>query len=589
VTTATLDLRVSAAGTNRYHIALSFTALNSAGTTQRTATISLDQQRLREHTLDPAAYRRCLTEQLFADPSLREAWISARAETHGAVTRLRVRLHLDAADTALNAIHWETLRDPAHPEGLPLVADEQIALVRVPVSATMTTLALRERDQLGLVLAVAGPHDLERFHLAAVDIPAEVARVQANLSGFAPTILARGVGSQNATLPALLAALRDGGDLLYLLAHGSTVDGTHYLWLEQPDGSAQRVSANDLAKQMAGLQRRPLLVFLAACQSGTDLSALGAQLAANGVPAVVAMQGNVTMETVAQLAPAFFAELQRDGDVERALAAARSSVPAQSDWWLPLLYSRLNDGRIWLPSGPHTVTRDLQQRSPFLALNAFTVAHAHLFFGRDALIDEGHERWLASDRRFLAVVGASGSGKSSLAMAGLIPHFERDLCELGFSTTAIILRPGERPLHALRDALRRNGLRPPTDFIKRLAEEPGLLLEALTPQALTPQALTPQALTPQPPFDKLRARSLPQAGEGEPRSGGGEGLPPTNEEPATSTPSESPAPASRVASPPAPASRVASPPAPTSRVASPPAPTSRVASPLARAGAGTGE
>src|SRR6476469_5299148 len=61
-------------------------------------------------------------------------------------------------------------------------------------------------------------------------------------------------------------------------------------------------------------------------------------------------------------------------------------------------------------------------KSPFPGLRPFRNSEAHLFFGRDEQIEELLKR-LAS-HRFLAVVGTSGSGKSSLVRAGLIPAIE---------------------------------------------------------------------------------------------------------------------------------------------------------------------
>ncbi|MFL6284252.1 MAG: SUMF1/EgtB/PvdO family nonheme iron enzyme [Pyrinomonadaceae bacterium] len=67
-----------------------------------------------------------------------------------------------------------------------------------------------------------------------------------------------------------------------------------------------------------------------------------------------------------------------------------------------------------------TPARPTWDASPFPGLRAFTSADAPIFFGRgletDALI-----RKLAEER-FVAVIGASGSGKSSLVGAGLIPR-----------------------------------------------------------------------------------------------------------------------------------------------------------------------
>ena len=58
---------------------------------------------------------------------------------------------------------------------------------------------------------------------------------------------------------------------------------------------------------------------------------------------------------------------------------------------------------------------------PFLGLNAFGEKDTHLFFGRDQAIEELAERLKHS--RLLMVVGDSGSGKSSLVKAGLMPRY----------------------------------------------------------------------------------------------------------------------------------------------------------------------
>ena len=96
--------------------------------------------------------------------------------------------------------------------------------------------------------------------------------------------------------------------------------------------------------------------MLASCQSagsrqGDALSALGPRMAEAGIPAVLAMQDNITMETVARFMPTFFEELQIDGQIERALAAARGDVRQRPDYWMPALFMRLKSGRIWYTPG----------------------------------------------------------------------------------------------------------------------------------------------------------------------------------------------------------------------------------------------
>lgn len=68
----------------------------------------------------------------------------------------------------------------------------------------------------------------------------------------------------------------------------------------------------------------------------------------------------------------------------------------------------------------------LEERgSPFRGLLPFEAVHAEVFFGRSAEVERGRERLIDAAGRnapFLLILGASGSGKSSLARAGLIPR-----------------------------------------------------------------------------------------------------------------------------------------------------------------------
>src|SRR5262249_52762389 len=73
--------------------------------------------------------------------------------------------------------------------------------------------------------------------------------------------------------------------------------------------------------------------------------------------------------------------------------------------------------------GVRRVTAVRLGTNPFPGLRAYTPAESELFFGRDEPIDDLLRR--LRERRFVAVVGTSGSGKSSLVRAGLVPALER--------------------------------------------------------------------------------------------------------------------------------------------------------------------
>ncbi len=92
------------------------------------------------------------------------------------------------------------------------------------------------------------------------------------------------------------------------------------------------------------------------------------------------------------------------------------------------------------------------QANPFPGLRPFEKEENHLFFGRDGQSDELLSR--LRKNRFLAVVGTSGSGKSSLVRAGLLPGLEGGMMlKAGTHWRTAIFRPGNHPIANLAKAL----------------------------------------------------------------------------------------------------------------------------------------
>jgi RsiW-degrading membrane proteinase PrsW (M82 family) len=88
-------------------------------------------------------------------------------------------------------------------------------------------------------------------------------------------------------------------------------------------------------------------------------------------------------------------------------------------------------------------------KSPYMGLQYFDTSDADLFYGREVLAHELTER--LSKESFLAIVGASGSGKSSVARAGLIPKWKA-------STSGLVhvITPNTHPLESLSTSLTRD-------------------------------------------------------------------------------------------------------------------------------------
>lgn len=120
-----------------------------------------------------------------------------------------------------------------------------------------------------------------------------------------------------------------------------------------------------------------------------------------------------------------------DGDVEewegrwRAAVAELAPVPAELD--------RASDGLC----------------APYVGLAAFETADADRFFGRERLVAQLKSR--LERRRFVAVFGASGAGKSSLLRAGLLPNWRA----AGQHRPVVLFTPGPDPVEELAVALAR--------------------------------------------------------------------------------------------------------------------------------------
>ncbi len=109
--------------------------------------------------------------------------------------------------------------------------------------------------------------------------------------------------------------------------------------------------------------------------------------------------------------------------------------------------------------GPSQAVPEQEPRNPYKGLRAFTATDAGDFFGRDRLVDElvkdvagmvAAEQPATESARLLTILGPSGSGKSSVVMAGLLPKLQHGA--LPGSDTWVYLEPivpGKHPIEAL--------------------------------------------------------------------------------------------------------------------------------------------
>jgi CHAT domain/SIR2-like domain len=320
----------------------------------------LDPRALREVELDPDGYGRLLGSWLFADSDVSNTFDKAKAVAAATGVPLRLRLLIPPSARELHGVRWETLRGP---DGRALAIDENVILSRYLASTDWRRVPLQSRSDLSALVVIADPRTDRSYGgrpVEPVAVADELQRARDGLGTIPMTPLASG-GS--ATLLNLTRELQGGCDILYLVCHGYVHEGEPQLLLETETGDVHRVSGRELVEELGRVQKLPRLAVLVSCQSaGTGetepstsdegaLAALGPRMARAGVPAVIAMQGNVSMATMSAFLPVLFRELNKHGEIDRANAVARNAVRSHLDWWMPVLFMRLVSGRAWYTPG----------------------------------------------------------------------------------------------------------------------------------------------------------------------------------------------------------------------------------------------
>lgn len=112
-------------------------------------------------------------------------------------------------------------------------------------------------------------------------------------------------------------------------------------------------------------------------------------------------------------------------------------------------------------------------RNPYKGLRAFAEDDAVDFHGRGALIEDLMER--IASHRLVTVVGPSGSGKSSVVRAGVIPALRAGILTDSRDWLVTDMFPGSYPFEELEAALSRVAVRTPIGMLGELSQPNGLL------------------------------------------------------------------------------------------------------------------
>lgn len=122
-----------------------------------------------------------------------------------------------------------------------------------------------------------------------------------------------------------------------------------------------------------------------------------------------------------------------------------------------------------------------EPENPYKGLRAFQQADSADFFGRENLTQQLINCLKETDERsrFLAVVGPSGSGKSSVVKAGILPAIRKGALPNSEDWFVVEMVPGADPMEELEAALLRIAVNPPESLLNQLNEDSRGLLRAV--------------------------------------------------------------------------------------------------------------
>jgi len=346
---ANLEIHISRRGIDQYAAELRYTPPGNEADTwfPSSQLIRFTPQVGTDAEIDPKAVGRTIADDLCADPVIAKGFAQILAVADSADTPLQVRLFIDPGATELQVLPWETMAEPGTDRFL--FAGERRSFSRFLAGSDFSHIEPRSQPFSRAALIVANPPAPQ---LDPFDVQAQLALAREALAGLD---LSESVSGGAANLKSIVHAVQEGNDLVYLVAHGSIRDGQAWLWLESPEGGLERVPVEELIDRLQELRRRPRLFVLFSCRSSGDdaqfHAALGPRLAAIGVPAVLAMRGDVPIAAAGEFLAAFFRELRENGSLDRAVAVARRAVTDEGAAWIPVLFTRLRSGRIWYRPG----------------------------------------------------------------------------------------------------------------------------------------------------------------------------------------------------------------------------------------------
>lgn len=295
-----------------------------------------------------------LFEALFVDQiqtAFRRSQDRARQERKG----LRVRLRIDAPD--LSSLPWEFMYDQSTGDYVCLSSETPLVRYlqfdRAPEELTV-------KPPITILAMVASPKDRP-----TLDAQREKDRMQQATAGLQAAGLLQIEWLEGSTWRDLQQRLRRKDyHIFHFVGHGGfdPAAGEGILAFTDEAGNSQLLSATEVGR-LLGDERSLRLVVLNSCLgargNSTDIfSSTSATLVRRGVPAVVAMQYEISDLAAIEFSRSLYEAIADGMPVDAAVAEARKAISVSSrnsvEWGTPVLHMRSPDGVLFTIDGPTT-------------------------------------------------------------------------------------------------------------------------------------------------------------------------------------------------------------------------------------------
>ena len=287
------------------------------------------------------------------------------SQAKAAAMQKGLRLKLRVKPVELSAVPWEFMYDPRQDEFICLSSNTPLVrYVDVP-RAVPPVSVVRPLKILGMLVS---PGDQPSLNIAR-----EKLRLEKALDKLQETGLVELTWVEGKTWRELQRAMRqDNWHIFHFVGHGAYDKNTDegLICLEDDQGNTYRMGATQLSRALADATSLRLVV-LNACEGasgGQDdlLSSTASILVRKGIPAVLAMQYEISDKAAIEFSCNFYEALADGMPVDAATSEARKAISfamrRSLEWATPVLFMRLQDGKLFDIDDAITMPMDVRKQ-----------------------------------------------------------------------------------------------------------------------------------------------------------------------------------------------------------------------------------